>query len=64
MSRESYLNRSNTRWLYHDGKAMCLSDWSKEKNINPKTLSNRLNQLGWSIKRALTEPVQIHRRAS
>lgn len=39
------------------GKTMNLVQWAQETGIHIKTLRDRINQLGWSIERALTEPV-------
>ena len=55
-ARENILNRDMTRWLTHDGRTQCLTDWLPRLDINPTTLITRLNRLGGSVERALTTP--------
>lgn len=55
--REQVLNRSCTRMITFQGETLCLSDWSSRLKINRRTLHDRLNR-GWSVVRALTEPVK------
>lgn len=50
-------NRSNNRYFYYDGKNLSAKEWSKLTGISLGTLLNRLYSLGWSVERALTEPV-------
>lgn len=49
------------RLLTHDGKTLCLSEWSTLTGINAATLHCRLAR-GWSISRAMTTPVRIMKR--
>lgn len=53
--------RSNIPLTYSD-KTMNLAQWAREIAINEKTLYDRINKLGWSVERALTEPVNINKR--
>ena len=39
-------------------KRQCLTAWAEETNIPPRTLWNRIRLRGWSIERALTQPVR------
>ncbi len=51
-------NRSYQRILEFDGRSMTLAQWSREVKINRAVLTARLNQLRWSVDRALTTPVR------
>lgn len=54
---EQARNRRSNRLVSFNGKTMCVASWSSETGINVKCLHMRL-QAGWSVERALTEPVQ------
>jgi len=54
-------NRHNNRVLTFDGKKMCVTEWSEATRIPSVTLYARL-KYGWSDERALTTPVQVHKR--
>lgn len=53
--------RNNVR-LTHNGVTKTLSEWAEYVGISYKTLRGRVFQYGWSVGRALTEPVQEHSR--
>lgn len=42
----------------HDGKRLTVFEWSKLTGINANTLLNRFKRPGWTIKMALTLPLQ------
>ena len=50
---EQSRNRRNTIFIEYNGKRQTLVDWSKELNINPKTLYYRHSR-GWSAEKMLT----------
>lgn len=52
-------NRRVNQYLRFKGKTFCLSEWAEKQKIARKTLSDRLFKLRWSIKDALTRPIQI-----
>lgn len=54
-------NSRRNRLLTHDGKTMCVSEWSEETGIPSSVLFSRLYH-GWSVERALTEPVHVTNR--
>lgn len=58
LAKQQNQNRSNNRLLTFDGETKVLADWAEAYGIQRTTLRDRLNA-GWSIERALTEP--IHR---
>ena len=57
-NRDKYLNRRSTHWLTYRSLTLCVSDWARNLNINPKTLDARINKYNFNIKRALTTPVR------
>lgn len=50
-------NKRTNRLITYGGKTMVLSDWAKELSIHRYTLYTRLAELGWSIEKAFTTPV-------
>lgn len=55
-------NKVGYRYFTHNGKTLTLSQWAKETGINKRTLSYRIDSLGWSIEKALTTPVRNNKR--
>jgi hypothetical protein len=54
----------NTRRTHHitfNGETLTLREWAERIPINYDTLRNRLFTYGWSIERAITEPVPQRR---
>ena len=51
-------NHRRNRNYTHDGKTLCLMDWSHIFNINYNTLKARLYLLNWSFEKAITKPVE------
>lgn len=54
---EQLRNTRRNRLIIFNNKTMCLTDWASEVGIPFTTLRARL-KYGWSIERALTEPVK------
>lgn len=50
-------NTCRSRKLAFNGTTMNVADWARHLGISPQTLSGRLNARGWSVERALSEPV-------
>jgi hypothetical protein len=53
-------NRRSSRYLTFNGQTKLLSDWASEYSLNRTTVRVRIDQYGWSVERALTEPVVTH----
>ncbi len=49
--------RRTTRWLTHGGRTLSMKAWALEVGLKPVTVAARLRR-GWSVARALTEPVR------
>ena len=60
---EQMQNINFNRNITFDGITQSLSRWARHLNMAKTTLFNRFRR-GWSIERALTEPVKRGRRAS
>jgi hypothetical protein len=59
---EQLRNTRRTVHLTHDGRTMCLEDWSRETGIHRGTIYSRL-QLGFTVAEALTLPTTRRRNA-
>lgn len=55
---EQQRNTRKNRFLTFNGKTMCVAAWAEHVGIPPCTLRTRINTLGWSTERALTQPVR------
>lgn len=53
---EQAQNKRSNRIIAHEGKKLSMAEWERIKGMNPGRLSARLNKLGWSVEKALTEP--------
>lgn len=60
-AKEQQRNTRYNRNIGFQGKIQSLSAWAEELEINVRTLWGRLNR-GWSIERALTEPIHTEFR--
>jgi len=51
-------NTRSNHLIEFQGQTKCLTEWAREFELNPATLSARLGDYGWSVERALkTKPV-------
>ena len=55
-SKQQASNRSDNVFLIHDGQRMCLAEWSTKTGLKSDAIAARLRR-GWSVDRALTEPL-------
>lgn len=55
-------NRTNNRHLTFNGKTQTIMEWSRETGISRNNIENRIDRCGYSVERALTEPVVMGRR--
>lgn len=55
--QENTSNRRSARLFTHDGKTQSLTAWSKEKGLPKSMILSRINEFGWTVDRALNEPV-------
>ena len=54
-------NTTRNRKLEFNGEIKTLSQWSSTTGIGRKTISSRIDKLGWSIEDALTQPVHHYK---
>lgn len=55
------INRGTTRFISFNGITLCLADWARQTGVPRTTLKARIDDLGWSIKKALTTPKQLRK---
>ena len=53
-SSEQNRNSRRNRMITHNGRTMCLKDWSAETGIPQTTLRYRIYKANWPIDKALT----------
>lgn len=58
--REQCLNKSDSRFLTHEGETLTLSEWATRYGLNHTCISRRIDR-GWSVARALTQPPRVTR---
>lgn len=56
--KEQARNRRSSRWFTYGGKTLTMIEWSEVTGIPYHTLSDRINEYGWDIERALTTPTR------
>lgn len=49
-------NKSNTKYVEHNGTTHTISEWSKILGIKKQKLYNRIFKLNWSVEDAFTKP--------
>ncbi len=59
--KENNRNRRSTHWLTFNGETLSLAEWAERSGIKPATLQRRLAKCGYSVERALTEPVDTRK---
>lgn len=51
-------NKSDTHYLTHKGVTLPIAVWAQKLKIKSNTLYSRINLLGWTTDKALSEPVK------
>lgn len=59
-AKQQARNRRSNVNLEFNGVTMCALDWDEHLGFRKETVRNRLN-LGWTVERALTTPINHHR---
>jgi len=57
-TKDQQNNRTNNHRITHKGKTQTISEWADELGIEMETIRARINQLGWTEERALSEDVR------
>jgi hypothetical protein len=60
---QQYHNKTNTRFLTHDGTTQSLTRWARSIGVNPNLLTGRLRR-GWSEAKTLTTPYKPRKTAA
>ena len=50
-------NKRNNRLITYKGETKTITQWAKENGMTYFLLKNRIDRLGWSFERAISEPV-------
>jgi hypothetical protein len=61
---EQARNKSNNRMLTYKGETKCLAEWVEITGLTRAALTFRIDRRGWSVEKALSTPLIIHRRIS
>ena len=56
---EQSRNQERTRFLEFRGERLSVSEWSERLGIKSRALRHRIDSYGWSVERALTEPLRV-----
>ena len=56
--KEQANNRRRNVLVTHKGKTQTMKEWANEVGIPYKVVWARMQKLGWSVERALTDPVR------
>ena len=56
--KEQANNRRSNVLVTHKGKTQTMKEWANEVGIPYKVVWARMQKLGWSVERALTDPVR------
>lgn len=59
--KQQHRNKRSNRIITYKGTSMCFQAWADHLNMSKHTLHTRLNQLGWSMERAVNTPVRRKR---
>lgn len=55
--REQCNNRRSNYWITFNGETKTLEQWSREVKLHSSSISRRIKR-GWSVERAMTEPMR------
>lgn len=55
-------NRRYCRYITYKGETRTLTDWCKRLGLSYKQVHNRMNKLGWSFEKSISEPTNIEKR--
>lgn len=56
--KEQTRNKRNNRFLTYNGLTKCIVDWANETGIDRRTLTKRIDVLGWTVEKALNTPIK------
>ena len=57
-AKQQSKNRRSNRKITYKGETKLITEWADHLKIQRKTLTKRLDQLGWSVKDTLTTPIR------
>jgi len=60
--KEQCRNTRRNHYLEYQGRIQCMQAWCEELGLNPDTVKQRINLLGWSVAKSFETPVRSLRR--
>ncbi len=60
--KEQTRNARSNHNITFNGHTHCIAEWAEKQGMNYQTLRQRIAKYGWSIERALTEPVPTYHK--
>lgn len=61
-SKQQGRNKTDNRLLTAFGRTQCVAEWAEEIGVSSNLIKDRIDKLGWSIERALSEGVHVQLR--
>lgn len=58
-AKENSRNRTTSTFIEYNGQSKTMAEWAEIIGLSQSTLSIRLNKYGWSVDRALSQPLKI-----
>lgn len=55
--KEQGYNRRNNRYITYNGETKTITQWAEENGLKYHVLKKRIDSLGWSFERAISEPI-------
>lgn len=60
--KEQANNRRTNHLLTYNGETHTITEWAEKYNLSQSLVNDRLNRYGWSIEKALTQPVRKQKK--
>lgn len=54
---EQSVNKRTTRLIAHNGESLSAAEWAARTGLPSAVIRSRIDRLGWTVERALTEPL-------
>ena len=63
-AKEQANNTNRNHFITYKGDTKTIAQWAEEVGLNYTTLRNRINDLNWTVEKAIAEPSRSRRRRS
>lgn len=61
-AKQQQNNRRSNRLLTAFGKTLTVTQWAEESGINRSAIEKRMDQMGWTVERAVSVPTRVYTR--